>query len=307
VTDQQAKLSGVWAAVITPVDAGFQPNGGAAIPYYHELLRTGCDGLNVLGTTGEAMSFSAAQRLQFMERLVHGGLPLDRMMVGTGAASLEDSMRLTRAVFEHRFAAALIMPPFFFRDASDDGIVRYFDLLFTRSAAPQKRVFLYNFPAMSGITFRLSLVDRLVAEFPGVIAGLKDSSNDAALQTALRERYPDFAIFPSSERNVYAAVAEGAAGCISGSVALWPQLAHEALTTGDEAATRRLNDARAALSGVPLIAAVRYLTSKAPFEFAQGDNSLAFERAVPPLVALEGEQKTIADRAIEAATATRTR
>jgi 4-hydroxy-tetrahydrodipicolinate synthase len=303
VTKRQRPLCGIWAAVLTPVNADFQPNAATAIPYYRGLLDTGCDGLNVLGTTGEAMSFSVAQRLRFMEDLVRGGLPVDRIMVGTGAAAVEDSARLTRAAFELGFAAALVMPPFFFRDAADDGIVRFFDALFTRTAVPPQGVLLYNFPAMSGITFHVSLVDRLTAEFPGAIAGLKDSSNDLALQTGIHARHPDLAVFPSSERNVHTAVAEGAAGCISGSVALWPQLAREALATGDAVATRRLNDARAALSGVPLIAAVRYLTAKLrgrlPFE--------RFEVPVPPLVPLRDEQKRVVDAALEFAMAARTR
>ncbi|MGC1336141.1 MAG: dihydrodipicolinate synthase family protein, partial [Candidatus Cybelea sp.] len=112
-------IGGVWAAALTPVTADFQPDAAKAIPYYRELLANGCDGINVLGTTGEAMSFSAQQRVQYMRTLASSGLPMARMMAGTGAAALDDAVELTRTALECGFAAALIMPPFFYRAASD--------------------------------------------------------------------------------------------------------------------------------------------------------------------------------------------
>ena len=114
-------IGGIWAAVVTPVDEGFVPDASRAIPYYRELLEQGCDGINLLGTTGEAMSLSVEQRLGFMD-CIAAELPLERVMAGTGAASLDDAVTLTRRAIQRGFAAALIMPPFFFRDASDDGV-----------------------------------------------------------------------------------------------------------------------------------------------------------------------------------------
>ena len=150
-------------------------------------------------------------------------------MVGTGAASLQDAVQLTRAAFELNFAAALVLPPFFFRDVTDDGIVRYFDELLQRAHAPGKRVLLYNFPRMSGVTFHADLVDRLVAEFPEAVAGMKDSSNDPSLQREVVKRQPHLAVFPATEQSLIEAKAYGAAGCISGSVALWPNARRQSL------------------------------------------------------------------------------
>jgi 4-hydroxy-tetrahydrodipicolinate synthase len=284
-------MKGIWAAVLTPVDADFSPDETRAIPYYRDLLRRGCDGINVLGTTGEAMSFSADRRVRFMEALSASGLPAEQTIAGTGAASLGDAVRLTRAAFECGFAAALVMPPFFFRDASDDGIVAFFDALFSRTNPPRKRVLLYNFPRMSGITFHLALVDRLVEEFPETIAGMKDSSNDPRLQAEIVARHPEQAVFPGSERNLREAKLRGVAGCISGSVALWPELAHAVFTAGDEEA-HELTRRRAALDGVPFIPAMRYLT-------ASLRNDPAWERAMPPHAPLTPVQRRTLDRALE--------
>ncbi|MDP9025684.1 MAG: dihydrodipicolinate synthase family protein, partial [Candidatus Eremiobacteraeota bacterium] len=171
-------LRGIWSAVLTPFDADFSPDAAKAISYYRDLLDRGCSGLNVLGTTGEAMSLSVEQRVAFMERIAASDLPKSRIMTGSGAASLADAARLTRAAFDLGFAAALVMPPFFYRDVSDDGVARFFDALLRRVPLRERSIVLYNFPRMSGITFAPDLVDRLHAEFPGSFAGMKDSSND---------------------------------------------------------------------------------------------------------------------------------
>ena len=231
-------IGGIWAAALTPFTADFQPDAARAIPYYRELLENGCDGINVLGTTGEAMSLSVEQRVRYMQSLACSGLPMARMMAGTGAAALDDAVELTRAALDCGFAAALIMPPFFYREASDDGIAAFFHTLFARAMPPRKSVLLYNFPRMAGVVLHADLVDRLVDASRGRIFGMKDSSNDARLQAEIIGRRPEFSIFPGSESDLAEAKSRGAAGCISGSVALWPQLAKNVFESGDEAQPR---------------------------------------------------------------------
>lgn len=288
-------LSGIWSAVLTPVDEALQPDARKAIAYYRELLANGIDGLNVLGTTGEAMSFSVEQRIAFTSALAASGLPRARMMAGSGAASLDDAARLVRHAFECGFAAALVLPPFYFRDAGDDGIVAFFDALFARAAPPARGVLLYNFPRMSGITFHPDLVDRLLAAFPGVIAGMKESSNDPQLQAQLHARHPNFRILVGSEGDLPAAKLRGVAGCISGSVALWPRLAHDVFTSDDEALGEELTRRRASLNGAPFIPAVRYLT-------ATMRDDATWERPMPPLEPLTSQQKAALDLATVANT-----
>lgn len=279
-------MKGIYAAVLTPVDESLAPDAVRALPYYRQLLERGCDGLNLLGTTGEAMSFSAKQRVRFMEAMASSGLPMERTMAGTGAASLDDAVTLTGAAFACGFAAALIMPPFFFRDAGDDGILRFYAALFKRTNPPPNRVLLYNFPRMSGVAFRPPLVARLVAEFPQTIAGIKDSSNDARLQSEILQAHRGFAVFPGSESDLIAAKRRGDAGCISGSVALWPEIARAVFRDEDDVQARRLAQLRAALDGVPFIPAVRYLTAR------QRDEP-EWECAMPPQRSLTAEERRV--------------
>jgi len=273
------RLAGIWSAVLTPVDETFDPDPSVAVPYYRDLLEGGCDGLNLLGTTGDAMSFNAAQRVRFMEAIASSGLPKERLMAGTGAASLGDAVAQTRAAFDCGLSAALVMPPFFFRDVGDDAILSFLDALFTRTNAQRHSILLYNFPRMSGIAFSLALVDRLVAAFGDVIAGMKDSSNDAQLQAGVLERHPHLKIFPGSESDLLAAKKRGAAGCISGSVSLWPRLAREVFFGDDPVNAEELRQKRAALDGLPFVPAMRYLTAAAR-------NEPAWLRPMPPQPAL---------------------
>ncbi|HEY1428266.1 MAG TPA: dihydrodipicolinate synthase family protein [Candidatus Tumulicola sp.] len=282
MADSRAPLSGIWAATLTPVDTRFAPDTPRALEYYRELLDGGCDGLNVLGTTGEAMSFGVERRIAFMESLARS-LPASRMMAGTGAASLEDTIRLTRAALDAGFRAALVLPPFFFRDASVDGVVRFYVELANATPKLAGRLLLYNFPKMSGFAFTPAVVRRMSQELPDVITGVKDSSNDRDLQRALATEFPRLSVFAGSEGYLPEAKAAGASGCISGTVALWPQFAQRAFR-GDAEAANRIALSRDAFSDLSLIPAVRYAVAQ-----LRGDDT--WLRPVPPLEPMSREQR----------------
>jgi 4-hydroxy-tetrahydrodipicolinate synthase len=283
-----ADLSGVWAATLTPVDAELTPDAVRAAAYYAELLTNGCDGVNVLGTTGEAMSFGIDQRIAFMQALATA-LPVDRMMAGTGAASLADAVRLARCAVELRLRASLVLPPFFFRDASLDGIVRFYVELVTAVPELAGKLVLYNFPKMSGFTFGPAAMRRLMAELPDAIVGLKDSSNDRQLQNALVTEFPQLRVFAGSEAYLPEALERGAAGCISATVGLWPELAQSA-AAGDGVAAATVARARESFTDLPLIPAMRYAVARARTDEA-------WLRAMPPNETLaDGDRQTLERR-----------
>lgn len=269
---------GICAAVVTPLTGQRDPDAAKAHEYYTQLLQDGCDALNVLGTTGEAMSFSVAQRSAFLEGLVARGFPARRAMAGTGSTALHDAIALTRAALDAGFGGALVMPPYFYRTAGEDGMLRFFDALFEAVAPPARSIYLYHFPQMSGMPFTPAVVTELVARYPGVVAGIKDSANDLEYETGLARRHPDLDIFPSSESHLSFARAHGLAGCISGSVALWAARAQR-LWSGSEPqaeAQAELDAFRASVAGEQLIRNVR-----AQIAAARGDDT--WRAAVPPL------------------------
>lgn len=276
--------AGICAAVVTPLSAGRDPDAHRAVAYYEQLLQDGCDALNILGTTGEAMSFSAAQRAAFLQELIALGFPGDCAMAGTGSAALADAIELTRVTLAAGYAGALIMPPFFYRGISEDAVLHYFDALFAAVSPAPLSIYLYHFPQVSGVPFTVSLVDRLMAEFPDIIAGLKDSSNDLEYELALAARHPQLRIFPSSESHLLFARRHNLAGCISGTVALWAPRAR-ALWADPQAAEeeqRAIASLREAVAGPDLIAKVRARTAAALGE-------AAWRQPVPPLQALAAE------------------
>src|SRR5512132_1468715 len=173
-------MSGVIAAIATPIDENGAPDLTRAVNLARFLLDNGCDGLNVLGTTGEATSFSLAERMSVMDAYKANGLPLDRLMVGTGAAALSDAVALTRHAAELGFAGALVLPPFYYKGVPDDGLFAFIEALVKGTAERPIPLYLYHFPANSGLPWSIALIRRLRGAFAGRIVGLKDSSGDMA-------------------------------------------------------------------------------------------------------------------------------
>src|SRR3954449_2449081 len=158
----QNTLGGVIAAVATAGDGNGAPDAARSVKLARFLLDTGCDGLNVLGTTGEATSFSLEQRKAVMSAYKAAGLPLDRLMVGTGAAATADAVALTRHAAELGFAGALILPPFYYKGVPDDGLAAYIGAIVNATADKPLPTYLYHYPQQSGLQWHVALVKRLL-------------------------------------------------------------------------------------------------------------------------------------------------
>lgn len=268
-----SRLSGVIAAIATPIAGNGEPDAQRFMRLAAHLLADGCDGLNVLGTTGEATSFSLDQRLTLMRATAGSGLPMGRMMVGTGAAAAADAARLTAAAEELGFAGALVLPPFYYKGVPEAGIVGYFREI--AAAAPKIPLYLYNFPAMTGIVYAPSLVRTLMETLPGRIAGLKDSSGNLAYAREVAAISPELAVFPSSEETLMEARTGMFAGCISATANLNSAFCAAAFRDGDEAAFARAVSVRRLFDGKALVPGV-----KAVLAHVHGDAALAEVR--PP-------------------------
>src|SRR5215467_6431475 len=252
-------LSGVIAAIATPMDEGGAPDLKRAVNLARHLLDNGCDGLNVLGTTGEATSFSLDERKAVMDAYKANGLPLHRLMVGTGAAAVSDAIALTRHAAELGFAGALVLPPFYYKGVPDDGLVAYVDTLVKATERKPIPMYLYHFPAMSGLPWHVALIKRLLESFPTRIVGLKDSSGDMAFARAAAALSSDFAVFPSTEACLIEARFGAFAGCISATANLNADLCARAWGQGDSAALDAAVTIRKLFDGKPLVSGVKAL------------------------------------------------
>ena len=276
-------LSGVIAAIVTPITAEGQPDAERLITHARYLFETGCDGLNVLGTTGEATSLAVAQRVAVMEAVAKSGLDRARMMVGTGAASVADAAFLARRAAELGFAGALVLPPFYFKGVPEEGIVRYFERIVATTGDAPVPLYLYNFPALSGVAYSLPLVRRLTAEFGSRIAGLKDSSGDLDYARSVAALPTGLDVFPSNEKVLAMARAGAFAGCISATANVNAGFCRAALHAGDDAALETAVRIRTLFDGKQLVPWV-----KAVVAHLHGD--AAYARTLPPFVeAPEGD------------------
>jgi 4-hydroxy-tetrahydrodipicolinate synthase len=272
------KLQGVIAAVATAVDDKGEPDCARATALARFLLDNGCDGLNVLGTTGEATSFSLDQRKRVMTAYRDNGLPLDRLMVGTGAASVADAVALTRHAAELGFGGALVLPPFYYKGVPDDGLVAYVETIVQATAARPVPIYLYHFPSQSGLPWRVELVKRLLDAFGTRIVGLKDSSGDMAYAREATTVAPGFKVFPSTEAVLLDARAGVFAGCISATANLNADLCARAWRNGDAQALDAAVTIRKLFDGKQLVPGVKALLAH-----IHGDP--AWARVQPPLSA----------------------
>jgi 4-hydroxy-tetrahydrodipicolinate synthase len=252
-------LHGVIAAIATAVDEKGEPDSARSAALARYLLDGGCDGLNVLGTTGEATSFSLDQRRRVMSAYAASGLPLERMMVGTGAAALADAIALTKHAAELGFAGALVLPPFYYKGVHDDGLVAYMDAILTATAARPIPIYLYHFPAQSGLHWHVALIRRLLDTFGERIVGLKDSSGDMAYAREAAGIMPRFKVFPSTEAAMPEARSGVFAGCISATANLNADLCARAYRTGDASALAEAVAIRKLFDGKPLVPGVKAL------------------------------------------------
>ena len=255
----QKILNGVIAAVATAIDEKNEPDCARSIALARFLLDNGCDGLNVLGTTGEATSFSLDQRRRVMTAYAQSGLPLDRMMVGTGAAALADAVALTKHAAELGFAGALVLPPFYYKGVPDDGLYAGIDAVLNATAARPIPIYLYHYPALSGLPWHVALIRRLLETFGEHIVGLKDSSGDMAFAQEAAAIMPRFKVFPSTEAALPQARSGPFAGCISATANLNADLCAQAYRSGDAAALAQAVAIRNLFDGKPLVAGVKAL------------------------------------------------
>lgn len=255
------EFGGVVAAVPTPFDDQGRIDTEAFVEHASWCLNNGCDGLNVLGTTGEANSLSFEQRSAVMVAAAEA-LDTKRLMVGTGTPDLETTIALTVLADRLGYAAALVLPPYYYKPASDDGLFAWFARLVQRTAESPIPIYLYNFPQMTGITFSPAFAARLAEALPDRIKGAKDSSGELDYARQLAE-IPNFAVFPSNEATLADAGADNYAGTISATVNVAPVLSAKLWKDQADAPLQdRVLRLRQAISANPLIPAVKYLVAK---------------------------------------------
>jgi 4-hydroxy-tetrahydrodipicolinate synthase len=227
MTTLRRSFTGVNAAVLTPVTGALIPDDALMVDYSKWLLSNGCDGLAILGTTGEANSFSLKERIRIIESLVDGGVPAEVLMPGTSSCSLTDAVELTKVAVNAGVGGVLMLPPFYYKNPSDAGLYRFFSEVIQRVGDDKLQIYLYHFPQMSATPITFNLIEMLLRDYPHTISGMKDSSGFLENMAGAAEQFPGFDVFAGSEGCFYDLLQRGGAGCITACSNVTSQLAQD--------------------------------------------------------------------------------
>ena len=258
---------GVFVAALTPMKRDLSPDNARFARHCRWLLDQGADGLAVLGTTGEANSFSVAERLALLDALGAEGIPGETLLPGTGSCAIPDTVELTRKAISVGAAGVVMLPPFYYKNVSDEGLYASYSEVIQRVGDERLRIYFYHFPQMSSTPISHDLIERLLKAYPGTIAGIKDSSGDLDNMLAMCRRFPGFGVFAGSEQFLVPVLRAGGAGCISATanvtVAACAQIYRQWQSPQAEELQKGLTAQRLAIQAKTLIPALKQILARA--------------------------------------------
>ena len=285
-----ARIEGVLSPVITPFKRDLSPDKDRFVKHCRWLMKSGCAGLAVFGTNSEANSMSVDEKLELLEALVKGGVPAASLMPGTGHCALSDSVKMTREVVRMGCGGVLMLPPFYYKGVSDEGLYRNFSEIIERVGDDRLRLYLYHIPPVSNVAITLDLIDRLLSRYPGIVAGAKDSSGDWSNTKAMLDRFKErnFDVFPGSEVLLLDGLRAGGKGCITATGNVNPGPIAEVFknwrSTEADKLQAGITATRMIMQKVPMIPALKAVT-------AHFGNDPQWRSVRPPLVELTPDQE----------------
>ena len=278
---------GVFSAALTPMNADLAPDHAAFVAHAERLLDQGCDGIAMLGTTGEANSFTVAERQALLEATVAGGIAPDRLLPGTGVVALPDTVALTRHALSLGVTTVVMLPPFYYKGVSEEGVFAAYSHVVERIGDARLRIVLYHIPPMSAVPIGFGVIERLRARYPGIFTGIKDSSGDLGNMQALVAAFPGLSVLAGADPLMLPLLKVGGAGCITATSNLvaadlafvFRHHADPARAADVEEAQARIVAARNRASRFPQIASLKLL-------LAERTGQPGWHRLRPPLLPL---------------------
>ncbi|HJQ57728.1 MAG TPA: dihydrodipicolinate synthase family protein [Vineibacter sp.] len=284
----QARIKGVLSPVVTPFKADLSPDVRRFIAHCKWLVSQDC-GLAVFGTNSEANSMAAGERMALLDALVAAGVDPARMMPGTGACAVTEAAQVTAHATKLGVAGVLMLPAFYYKGVSDEGLFRYFSEIVQRVGDARLRVYLYHIPPVAQVPITHKLVERLLKAYPQQIAGMKDSSDDWPHTKSMIDAFAKdgFDVFSGNEKPLVDNVKLGGAGCISATANINPgpiaETFRHVATPQAEALQKKINDVRGVMQGYVMIPAMKYV-------IAHYGADPAWNKVRPPLVEVSEEQ-----------------
>lgn len=279
------RLRGVFAPVLTPFNQRLEPDAPRFIAHCRWLIDNEV-GLAIFGTNSEAASLSVDERMALTDTILAAGIPAARLMPGTGGCSITDATRLTRHAVKNGASGALMLPPFYYKGVSDQGLFAYYAEIIERVASERLKIYLYHIPQVTQVPITLNLIELLRKRYPDTVVGIKDSSGDWSNTTALLENFgkDGLDVFPASESLLSKALPLGAAGCISATVNVNPAGIHALYKNWNSAPGAQLQAKADVIRRLfqdagPMIPAMKRVV-------AEFSNDTQWNRVRPPLCAM---------------------
>jgi 4-hydroxy-tetrahydrodipicolinate synthase len=282
--------SGILSPAVTAFNEQLGIDAERTLAHFQWLLKQGCDALVVFGTTSEANSLSLAERTSFLEEATASGIDPRKLLPGTGCCSLPDSIVLSKHAIGLGCPGVLMLPPFYYKAVSDEGLFRHFATLIERVGDDRLRIYLYHIPPISQVAISFDLIERLTTEFPGVVIGIKDSAGDWEHTRRLIDRFAPtgFRVFPGNEMQLLPALRAGGKGCISAFANINPALLQEVFQKWQSPEAERLQEEverqGRALRKYPVIPALKAI-------LAESGKDPGWETVRAPLVGLTKTQR----------------
>ena len=272
----------VYSAVLTPFKKDLTVDTKLFISHCEFLLKNNIN-LAPWGTTGEANSISISEKIDLIKTLANSDLPKEKIIIGTGNTSFVDAALLTKTAVENKINSVLLLPPFYYKNVSDEGVYQYYKEIINVVKSNNLRVFLYNIPQVSGVTISIDLVNRLKKEFSDIITGIKDSSGNFE-NTKKYNEIKNFIVYPGSEKFLYDGLHVGCSGCISATTNVnieAAKLINSFDKSEGELINKKIKDVRDVFEKYPVIPALKATKIKE-------DSNWSNIR--PPLVTLSDQQ-----------------
>jgi 4-hydroxy-tetrahydrodipicolinate synthase len=284
------RIEGVLSPVITPFRREYAPDEERFVRHCRWLLKSGCAGLAIFGTNSEANSMSVGEKRRLLEALLKGGVSPASLMPGTGHCALTDSIELTRAAVELGCAGVLMLPPFYYKGVSDEGLYRNFAEIIERVGDERLQLYLYHIPPVSQVAITLGLIERLLSKYPGIVAGVKDSSGDWSNTKAMLDAFAKegFDVFAGSEAFLLDNMRHGGKGCITATGNVNPgaidRLYKSWRSPDADKLQAGISATRKIVQKQPMIPALKAIV-------AHYGNDAAWKTCRPPLVELTASQE----------------
>ncbi|AYQ29275.1 MULTISPECIES: dihydrodipicolinate synthase family protein [unclassified Polaromonas] len=289
---------GIWPALLTPLTAGLDIDHAKFAAHCKTLIATGCPGVTAFGTTGEGPSFSLQERKDAIDQLIKNGIPAAQIMVSTSCAALPETLELTRHAVKAGVHGCLMLPPFFLKGVSDQGIIDGYRYVIDGMAGTPFKMYLYHIPQVTGVPLSHHVISTLKKQYPDTIVGIKDSACSTEHSVGLANAFmKDMTVYVGFEPDLPEMGRRGSTGAISGLANFMPRLVKRLVTEPEAAATpaerERVVQLIGLLNGYSLMPALKGIMA-----MLSGDK--AWLRVRAPLVALTADEYQALEKTIAA-------